>query len=309
MRLFSVILTLGLAGAVSFPPSAMATEFHNGYTLDGYVYRDGYFYRGDKPYAYLTYYDWARDGYGRQYKQLYYYFKAVHVEQPKPDINYKDPNWRARYVDLLRDKQEAEAFDRAMRGLGIRFDDAGDYGAGDRGGTLYKRIKQSEVNVVGPAVDRNILFQQAIKLIERSQNLSGQGFSELRSSIDREGDAQHEETKLLLLRELIEALKQNKATVRVAEQEFRINREKGEPTLELIVGRANRKAAILERRCYECHSGKNVQGTFDATRWNDLGEERQTEIVRDHIMSADPKKHMPFKGPMLPSDEIKELLP
>lgn len=155
MTRFAVIAACLVSLAVA---SVEAGGYSVGYTYEGYTYAaDGYWYNANQqPFILVEYTKREWDAhYCRWYNQTYYYWKAAPVAQVP--VSYKDPKWREKVVDLLRDKQEADSFEATMQALGL------DYSGGNKAYGTRVDINGGAFHYVPDQysrVDINLMAQQ-----------------------------------------------------------------------------------------------------------------------------------------------------
>ena len=309
-----------LFGLFCCPVKAEAS-FYEGQHYKGYVFRGGLFHRGQYQYTH----EYIKKSYCDHcgYTQYYYEDKFYPYDPPvkAPPIAYT-PAWRDEYVKYLRDKAEAGEFRAAIQALGPTFD----YGVysgqnnpflnayGTAGATSYAYIKTKEYETSG--VNLDLAFQRANQLADKLITTTGGITGDMLGLVGAEASARNENTKNLIVRDIVFAMMQGKPTVKINEKEFRLERdEKGgllkiEPLDPPMTIAANAITAhdVLKNHCAGCHSGDAAKkNNFDISGWAKLELKAQKKIIRERLLvDEDDPKHMPKgKHSLAPEDVAK----
>lgn len=278
-------LILSLLTVAALAATADASNYSPGYTYDGYTLStDGYWYNHTgKPFLLV---EWTEREYSKSrccwYDQRYYHWKAAPVQQAK--LTY-EKNWRVPFVQLLRDKAEADAFERSMEAAGLQYDRyGGNYHAsqeirlyGASGSTAYgyaQPVQQPSL------LNTNVAFQQASRLVDNTQRLQAEGLSGLMQAIQSGNGGQLEIEKI---------------------------RAAGQVAVEMI--KAQQPQAIIKNKASAPATMPRIEGRGPLPlRQPALSVKDRVRIIEEHLLSQDPDKHMPKGGATLTDVEIVDFM-
>ena len=238
---------------------------------DTYVYRDGYYWYGNKAYTRSWYQPPSYYYCGRYYyPQGYYYYYYSHTYQaPVQQVNYNDPGWRSKLLDLAtaRDKVEGKirlgAFEQAyfmeaVKALGLEGNfkwqgyglappysygpsygnlQLGSYGA--QGNTVYGYSMNSIASFYGDA-NLSQLYQQAARLAEGAQKYAGQATQDFGGLVGQEGQNRAKVAEILAksqaVAEYLRAIQGSGGKIETKEFRFRVGpgADGGPPKVEKI---------------------------------------------------------------------------
>ncbi len=315
---------------------------------------DKYYYRGN--YAYNRYYAQPYYSYGVYYPGSYVYTYS-HTYTPQtytaPTPAYTDPGWRSKLLDIAaaRDKAESNirksAFEQAhymdaVKALGLQgnFHWQGygvappypsyaygvphsSYGnlqlsnAGVQGNTLYGYSYNSIASVYG---DTNLsqLYQQANRLAENAQRLSGQATTDFSALVGAEGSNRARVAEILAksqaVQEMLRAMQDGNAKVETKTFTFKmVQGANGAMEIQKVpngppngngvanpeqlpapgngqVDQAKWQQSAMS--CVACHSGQKKEGAFDVTQYQTLTPDQKMKVV-NRLTTSDDAKRMP----------------
>lgn len=340
-----IVLSCSIRAFANYPGSYVNTD---GY----YVYTgDSYYWNGNNAY---TRYWVSTPGYycGSYYPSGYYRYTYHHAHVASvyttpvysPTVNYTDPGWRSKLLDIAaaRDKAEAQIrknafeqayFKEAVQTLGLtgnfRWDSYGvsppysyspipsvpygSYGslqyssAGVNGSTLYGQTYNSIASVYGDA-NLSQLYQQANRLAENAQKLSGQAVSDFGSLVGNEGQNRAKIAEILArsqaAAEFLKSLEAPSGKVETKTFTFKVvpgadgkmQIQKMEQPQVPIMPNVNEDVGKLweqsATKCLTCHSGVRKDGGFDVTQYRTLSPQ-QKMVVIGRLTTKDASKRMP----------------
>lgn len=325
-----------------------------------YVYRNGYYYSGSQAYTRYWYQPPGYYSYGSYYYPPGYYVYTAYYPPAAstytPSVNYTDPDWRSKLLDLAAQRDKAEgkirvnAFEQkyfleAVEALGLKgnFNWQGygqappysvnpysSYGnlqlstAGAQGSTVYGYSYNTIASFYGD-VNLSQLYQQAQRLAENAQQLSGQATTEFGALISQEGNNRAKVAEILAkaqaTREFLKGLQGSGGEIKIQGKSFRVGPEKnvepppmappqnGEKGAGLNEALKNQWIQSASTRCYSCHGqGGKKDGGFDVQTYPSLSPEAREDIVRNRLLTKNPEKGMPRgkdgKHAPLPLSEI-----
>lgn len=287
-RLLLVLLVL-LAMAIPVIASNrvyLPDNYPIGYTYQGYTkHADGWHFQKGI-YDLVEYKEWV---YGRW--QIYYDFKykaAIEVAPPE--------DWRNQFVKALRDKSEAQAFERSMEALGLQYGHSSYY---QRSIDLYPTHYRREAVDLVNTLDLNVIYQQIFKNIEGMQALQSQASTERRDGVNQILNVQ-------ALREFYKANQnlQPAATIRQEiqgptppEQMPKLGARLPSPELIAIDKKYN---------CTGCHQQNTPPNKWSVQKHMTLDQDRINEVIERLVKKG--AGHMPKDGPMLSTDEVVKFL-
>lgn len=347
-----------------------AGEYKNGYVnSDGYSWYNGYWYRGDLGYTRALY---QRPGYyscGYYYPATSYYrYSYSHTYQRQPaKVSYETPDWRTKLLDIAGQRDKAEAsirkgifeqqyFMEAVKGLGLEgnfrwqnygiappyspqaYVNGNSYGslnlssAGVNGSSLYGYSYNSIANLYGDA-SLNVLYQQANRLTENAQKLSGQATTEFNSLIGAEGHNRARVAEILAkgqaAQEVLRAMDGSSAKIETKTYSFKVvPGPDGKPQMQKVNGDAPQQMqrvngdqpqpqiqpqngqdtsqlwqAAAKNRCASCHGGAKKEGGFDISLYPTMTPEQKLKVV-SRILTTEEAKRMPRNPDGTPSSRL-----
>lgn len=291
-----------------------------------YVYHNGYYWYGNTPY-YRTY-DYYHGGYsyGYYYSPGYYYsYYPVPNYQPpaNPNLTPSNPNWRTAALDVLKQQQEAKAFNETMSILGAQ-GSGGSYGGNYNQTTLTPQgssaLGYSLQNVLNAYGDNSVaLGMQALnRATENQQSLAGAAVTSLNATVNNLGDKQAQLLSIFAKNDEIRAKLEGAANIIKAAQGQGITitttqsgGQSPAPQPAPVVTDDKTAALIMQNRCASCHSGQKAQAGFRVENWASYNAD-QKMAVRAALVNPDATKRMPLDGKgnhtPLPDNELSLLL-
>lgn len=294
-RLLLVLLIVLLAALPCLASNRvyLPDNYPIGYTFNGYTkFADGWHYQ-DGLYRLVEYKDWISGHYGKGYWQVFFDYKYVGPLK----LNYKDPNWRTAYVELLRDKSEADAFERSMQAAGLQYGPSTYY---QRSIDIYPtQYRREAIDLVTP-INQDVFLQQSFKLTEGIQVLQSQAFSERKDLVAQQLQVQalRDVTKAY---ELLLRANQPAATIRQDIQGPKL------PDARLVRTASPELVAIDKKyNCTGCHQESNPPIKWSLQSHMTLDSEKTSEVIERLVTKG--KGHMPKGGPMLSTDEVVKFM-
>jgi hypothetical protein len=330
-----------LLGLLVFGSSLPAQS--EGFVEDGYTYREGYWWLNSVPYSRTRIeYDgqkWGPTGWGRYgyYPQRYYYFQYTKV------VDYKSNDWRSKFLDVVYNRNEADAYQRAIEALGLPnsfYAFPNRYGAYNQlvgnYGTSGNSVYGYSFDAYGTA-DETQAYQSAAALIRQAGNVYQNGLTGHQSLIESRNHGRERIAETLAVGKIVaEAFRAAKPPGEVhaqvhasqsqgnqqSSQERREERREeqreerhegnfpggpgpGSPGGQAQAGDAR---GALIAACIECHGDKEPKGNYRIKdHWN-YPRERQREAGRRVLLPPNDKDHMPKGKGILPMPLVMELL-
>lgn len=322
--LVALILLISTATA-NYPANYVNSE---GYTWRG----DGYWYYNNVPYT--------------QTQQLYYYYqygcryqayKNVYTQYYPPLPTYKDPDWKSKLLEIAKNRDlfegnmrkealESALFLQAVDALGLRenfrwqnygqsvnYPQYSNYTAPVvQGSTAYVQSYSTIGSLYG-STDLNVLYQQASKLAQNSQQLAGQATVDFSDLIGKESNRQSRLAEILAKGEAVErvmkALEGNSAHFEQKSFAFKFTNDGKLEQIPIPQGNGSSAQAVINRRCIMCHKGPKAKGSLDLTEYEQFTPE-QKDLVWERLITTDTTKMMPRAegggpGERLKGDELK----
>jgi len=311
---FAYALLAVLALILVALPSARADSGYTYNAATGRYNRGLYEYVRSEP---LYYNYWTGCCYERRVYYTYtLYSPPLAAIKPPP----YSPDWKTESIKFLAKREDYQTYLAFLNGAG--YPTSVTYGAaGNVGSTVYGNIQTNKVDLVGPALDLSVLYQQASTAVKQAGDIYGTvgtGFQGLVEQADRN---RAETTKMIVLRDLLIALQQNRASFTSGSQTWTINKGPGGVSIDPVkptpppvggdvpAGDSMAKAVkVVQANCLQCHDGG--KNGFQANDWAKMDSEARMKIVRERIFTNDPKMKMP-KPPNQPlsRDEALALVP
>lgn len=286
-RLILVILALVVFASISVAANKvfLPDNYPIGYTFQGYVkHADGWHFQKGI-YDLVEYKEWV---YGRW--QLYYDFKykSAIAETPPED-------WRNQFVKALRDKAEAQAFERSMQALGLQYGNSAYYQYRSIS-TYPTEYRREAIDLITP-LNQDVFMQQSFKLLEGMQLLQSQAFSERKELVGQALQVQ-------ALRELNNGYERilKSQQVPTVRQEIQVPATDNRQVLKAVP--PDLLALSIKYQCVECHKKEQVKWTPQSHMTLDTAG--VNEVVERLVTKG--KGHMPKGGPHLPVDEVVKFL-
>lgn len=271
-------------------------------SASGYTYRDGYYWRDGQAYARYR----AKVCYG-SYCRYEWRYKPV-AAQKRSRIDYQDEGWRARLLELAKNKDawlqsakrsalEHNEFLEAVKALNLeaevgyspRYAEAGGYAYAQQSG--YQPIAQQGDTVYGYSLNRtleqygsadnSVLFDQAERLTEQAQELGGDAHERFMASLQLESSA----------RERVARVYAEAEKVRAAGELLRASVSPWSKYSETITGDAAtdggggvqfaRGGSLIDTKCVSCHGGENPKAGMSLQDIASLdAETRELAVVK-----------------------------
>jgi hypothetical protein len=299
------LLVLGAAGHAGGGGYYYPPLYYGGYS---YAYRyENAGYAGNRYYpagwyAYVPGVGYYLYGHG-------YYAGQEYTPPALP--SYKDPGWRSKVIDVVRDRDEAAAYANALKALGVTQPTAyanpafGSYGAsGSTGyGYTYETLRSAygETNL-------NSLYQQAGRLTQGAQQLAGQAHTEFSGLVQQAGDsagrvaeqlARGQAAAQALRAAAGQSVEATKTTVIGGGTTTTLPTVEptatAEPVAEPNVSVQSGKV-FLERvglpKCGSCHGQKEPKGGFSILDYPTADPEKRQKVLA-RLFHPSPEKRMP----------------
>jgi ribosome modulation factor len=342
--LVALCLFLVTSPASAWPPEVGTIE--DGYKWNGsyWIWPDGGLYTRTwiPAYSYCSYgRNYTVPGY-YQYKQ-YVAVKPAYVAPALP--SYTDPGWRGKLLDLaaardqfegqIRKSQfEHQQYIESVAALGLSGNfringygavapySYGKYGAAYSYGAAYAPQQQqtySYASIADVYGDNNInvLYQQAARLVDGSQNLTGQAQAGFLTLVGQSASARERVAAIIARGQAIEriAAKLEQGQVQVRTFEFRTGPGIADPgpaaPLPAEQGPQPRVDALgtlqtyMATNCAACHDGKNAK-RWDLQQYPSFTRAQKTEVF-NRLATKDESQRMPRTsdgkaGPLAPLD-------
>lgn len=344
VRSACLLFCLALLGL--FAPSAAATTHYNGYAEDGYVYRDGYWWAGGQAFTRERWHvpgHWTYpSGYcGRSYgcgchrvwvAAVYYWRYFPYYAPAAPRVNYTDPGWRAKLLDIAaaRDKIEGDLrkgreeqayFLQGVQALGLtgnfRMESYGlslaptyapggvlNYGvnAGTQYGGGYTIQGYSSLTQLYNPHDINAAYQQAAQLTERAITAGQNANTGFQGIVTAEGNNRARVAEVIARGQMIEQIGKalnGAPSAEVKGVSFKIEQNRITRVEEPGQVTASAKASLLEQftqlaaaRCASCHNGETVKGGFKVADYPGMSMEQKNKVWQT-LTTPDDDKVMP----------------
>lgn len=303
-----------------------------GSTIDGYVYKGGYFYNGTQ--AYLRYKEWWQENV--HYRTPYYHYKyewkwrwkydpvttAVAYPPPLPTVPDVPDDFEKTALKILHKQQRLATYMEVFTLLGGKAAPYANgvpyssyqnyaYGVGGTavlsGNTAYVRTTQSKADYYGAAADigaQALLFGQQFGAL----SANAQGYGDKALERYAEFNARHQQLMGILAKAeqakiVIEAL--NKEPSRLIIQQ-RVNEPfiPATPKQPGLLPRGNDDARLQQfgevvgMYCGKCHGAdpKTIKGGLDLRDWPNFTPQRKAAVLARVQLPAGDPKHMPPAG-------------
>lgn len=338
----TLILTLAITVSLRIIPPAYGNPYPSGLADTAYVYRDGYYWQGERAYTRAWYqppftYGYHGGCYQGYWPQGYYTYTYSHTLQ-RPQVSYTDPGWRSKLLDIAaqRDKVEGDIrrgvfeqayFSAAVKQLGLEgnfhwqgYGVVPPYGAapilgypsltlsaaGVQGSTIYGYHGGATYNSIASVYgDANLaqLYQQANRLAENAQRLSGQATTDFSALVGAEGGNRAKVAEILAKSQAVqELLKGLGDGVKVENRQFTFELKQTPQGMQLqriepqAAPGGNRRAlweAHAKEACGGCHGGGKKQGGFELAEWVPEMKPERRMAVLSRLLTDDAAKLMP----------------
>lgn len=313
--LFVFFMTFALASGNTY-----AYGFINS---DGYTwYNDSYWWWGNDAYTRHRVYQNAYYSYGHYYPASYIWHYTFHHHYQR--VTAKDSNWRTKLLEIAahRDKIEGDIrrgaieqgyFNEAVKALGLGgnfhwqgygvapvYPSAGSYAAGSTGSTVYGYSYNTIAQLYG---DSNLaqLYQQAARLAENSQKISGEATQGFNTLVGLEGENRAKVAQILAksqaISEMLKSIEGSSAKFESKSLTFKLVQGKdGKIDVEKVVPEKSDMRAKWESHakdtCVMCHHGPKKEGNFDVTQYPAMTAEQKLDVI-SRITTKDTAKRMP----------------
>lgn len=320
-----------------------------------YTYKDNYYWKDGVPYERWAYYYPSHNYSGYSYGGRYYRIEYEYVRaypQPRKESSValptpNDPAWRTKLLEIaaFRDKGEIQSrlsafehssFLEAVNALGLKgnftlhgygvspvypmtsgYVTGTQYGNhGIQGQTVYGYGSQFTADLYGQALDVNLAFQQGSNLVQNSQQLAGQGFSDLAGIISQSSDRQARIAEIIAkgiqgreaIKAMMEGLKaEPRTTITQKDFGFRSAPAPVDTAMDDVMKN------VLMPACASCHSGAKVEGKFNIETYPSMSLAEKASRVWKRILTDDETIRMPRSrdggpGPRLSPAAVKKIL-
>ncbi len=347
MRL--AFLLLALAALALLPTAAEATGYR---TVDGYRLYDTspYYWYGNYAHTRVAYTTPGYYSYGYYYpgttSYRYVYSHTYYPQTAAATITYQTPNAQSALIQLKRDLIAQQNFNDSVKVLGLQghpsignplYSTYGGYSgsltlstAGTQGSTVYG---YNGAQQPAPNLDLNVLFQQATRLAENTQKLTGQATGDLTAAVAQAAAGQARvaeiEAKGRALALIQHSLNGTVTTKSSANLQFKSEppapppnggpkEDQPPPPMPAAEKEFPAKAqaqggwAASAQKCVACHGAALAEGGFRVTDYATMSRDQKLAVI-GRLLSPVEAKRMPRDasggpGPKLDGAEIVEWL-
>jgi mono/diheme cytochrome c family protein len=296
------IITLAL---LLFSSVASASEYAIGYVRHGYRWDGSYWYDSAGT-AHTAVLGWCDDCCGSRYRCWRYAPVNVNV-----NVTYKTTHWREQLLKIAREKLEHQEFLESVAALGLTASNTQSYAQqgtySEQGSTVYGHGQVASTAdyaaQYSAPVEMSLLYQQAARLAERSQDLTGEATAGFSSIVQAQAVGNAEVAKILAAAEVV------KATATPSKTEYRAQFQTGRPPpspppVRALDARPNVAAfaSLVAAKCVSCHNPTvdgGPKGGLDLSNPFTIQPESVAKML-SRVTHRDPKKTMPP-----PSDDGK----
>lgn len=289
-----------------------------------YVYSsDGYWYCNGVPH--MRYY---QPGYWSNccYIQGYYFYKPVQiVQQPvTPTVNYTDPNWKGKLLDIAAQRVEHQAFIDAVKAMGLEgavrsnaysspyygnFTLSGsgystnltNFGVNATTQYGYSPYSYQQLAAAYGQQDINMMFQQAAQLTANTQKASSDAMGAFQVSVDKAAAGAARANEILVRGHVASQVIASLALPSTPETKgFSFTITPGGDVTKNDAGvTPDQRTALLGQwqalasaKCAACHSGSTIKGNFDITKYPTMTSDEKKKVW-GAISTTDANKRMP----------------
>lgn len=365
MTIKALLLVILLLALVLLFTASGLTAHADGVVHDGYTFHNGYWWRGNRAFTrqlvtspgYYVGGCYHPGASSYTYTFAYDYVAPVQPVQ-KQQVNYQDPGWRSKLLDIAaaRDKAEFELrksqfeqayYSEAIRQLGLEgnfrlngygmlppgftggvYGGVGTYGqltlssAGHQGSTLYGYSVNSLRQLYGDA-NLSVLYQQANRLAENAQRLSGQATTDFSALVGQEGGYRAKVAEILAkgqaVQQMLQALQTPEQKFDLKQLQFRTlpgGQLQQMPNADGVVPQVNLQSKVdpaflahMTQKCGACHTAPKRQDAFVIADWPNYDINKKAGVIA-RLVTQDEKERMPRNqdgsvGPQITPAELK----
>lgn len=320
-----------------------ADSYSNGQVLDGYTYRDGFWWKSDLPYSLkrTPVYDAYRHNCIKYYRNSFdraaYYKEPAkapvvverektiykELQQVKPD----DKDWRQKILEIAEKRDEQKAYLEAINALGFseiqqtpqrnvqstynpyayRLNQT-QYSFANQGNTVYGYSLGSLSNIYGDN-QVGVWMQQYARGQQHAQDVAEKGLGGMLQAIELEGSNRARVATILAKAELLKSLDTPETFTKTQLESNGVNASVGsvgtQPNQPVFQAQNNLQGiqALFQQKCYNCHSGTNIKGGVDLSQYGSFNTAQKTKVWESVKLGK-----MPEGGPPLTVQEMAIVL-
>ncbi len=301
------------------------------------VQRNGFWWKGEDAYARLLFrQSGTGSGYSNGYRTYWAYFKVPVIVKDK--VVYQNAkvaytaDWKNEVLKALEQQNDQAAFLQALAALGANAPPAypgnlSSYSSttalqsGVYGDTRYGASLNSLAALYG---DNNpsILYQQAARLTQNSQQLAGQATTDFKDLVALDQAGRERLARLAVVGQAMAEAFRATGTSQSETRTFtfqvgpngaiqQVQPQPGDPTLDPTPLPPHAEdvgfRSLTQTRCGACHTGADPKGGFDVSTYSTLDPKAKRKVWMK-LLDESPETRMPKGKPALSGAELGAFL-